>query len=486
MPDSYQPATTEANIVPRATVRDMVRRRQRAIDLFGQAYLSLAAAEGALKEASGAFHAIDLRGREDRYLHATKEEERHFLSKLDLPSQVDFTNAARKVIDRRLWSVVIELTELEKLMDKQAKDELQKALMEEVPEATEDNIFATLQQFLLDADTIFKRGIANCFSSLDRRFRSHDGWKIGSRVILSTAFDEWGSWNYHRNHRDTLTDIERTFMVLDGATGVIDGGIVHQVGLSRRNGGLRRRQSECESTYFKVRAFQNGNAHVWFKRDDLVEKVNKLLGEYYGAVIPEEREPDKDKGQAKTTLAKRYGFFPTPDAAVERLFEGVPLYREKGQPRPLVLEPSAGTGNLARRAVEKGAVVDCIEVQGKLADDLKQTGKYRKVLNADFLAVQPEPVYDVVIMNPPFDRERDIDHVLHALKFLKPDGCLTAIMSAGTEFRETRKAEAFRELMTTMGATWRDLPAGSFASVGTYMNTIMLRVYKDGRHRYGW
>jgi hypothetical protein len=81
-------------------------------------------------------------------------------------------------------------------------------------------------------------------------------------------------------------------------------------------------------------------------------------------------------------------------------------------------------------------------------------------------------------MNPPFDRERDIDHVLHALGFLKPDGCLVAIMSAGTEFRETRKSIAFRELVDRMNGIWWDLPAGSFASVGTYVNTRILRVWR--------
>lgn len=79
-------------------------------------------------------------------------------------------------------------------------------------------------------------------------------------------------------------------------------------------------------------------------------------------------------------------------------------------------------------------------------------------------------------MNPPFDRERDIDHVVHALKFLKPDGYLIAIMSAGTEFRETRKAIAFRKLIADMRGKFRDLPRLSFASVGTNCNTITLRV----------
>lgn len=124
--------------------------------------------------------------------------------------------------------------------------------------------------------------------------------------------------------------------------------------------------------------------------------------------------------------------------------------------------------------------MDCIEIQPHLANELAMSGKYRKVINADFLKVQPTPIYDRVIMNPPFDRERDIDHVMHALKFLKEDGRLVAIMSAGTEFRETRKSIAFRNLMKSMGARFEDLPPGSFSSVGTNINTIVLWVDRSG------
>jgi phospholipid N-methyltransferase len=393
------------------------------------------------------------------------------------------------VIDRRMWSVLIEITDLEKLMDKQAKDELQRDLIENVPEATEENIFATLEQFMLDADTVFKRGIANCFSKLDRRFRSHDGWKIGSRVILSHAFNDWGGWSYNTNQRDTLVDIDRTFHVLDGRDAKhLVGGIVWTVDNARRHGG--RHQSVHESDYFLIRAYKNGNAHIWFKRDDLVEKVNRLLAGYYGAVIPEEREPEDDGGlfAAKTTPAKRYGFFPTPDAAAELALEQLPLHREEGAPALTVLEPSAGTGNLARRAAKRGTVVDCIEYQPQMASALRRSRLYRKVLCGDFLTIEPDPakLYDRVLMNPPFDRERDIDHVVHALKFLKPDGCLVAIMSAGTEFRETRKSIAFRDLMKRLRGRWRDLPDRSFASVGTNVNTIVLRVWNDGRAQTYW
>jgi 16S rRNA G1207 methylase RsmC len=33
-------------------------------------------------------------------------------------------------------------------------------------------------------------------------------------------------------------------------------------------------------------------------------------------------------------------------------------------------------------------------------------------------------------MNPPFDRERDVDHVMHVLKFLKEDGALFGLRSS--------------------------------------------------------
>lgn len=483
-------APAASAVIPRATVREMVKRRGVALAAFAKVHSAMEAASAAFDEASTAHRAIDQRAREDSYMNLTQAEERHFLKRLDVPKIADFTETARKVVDRRMWAVLIELTELERLMDKQAKDALRQDLMDNVPEATEQNIFATLQTFAADADMIFRRGIANCFTALDRRFRSHDGWEFGSRVILDRALSDYGSWNYHGNQRDTLHDIERTFGVLDGRPlGAMYGGIGAIIQHERGHRGVH--QSEHDSEYFKVRCYKNGNAHVWFKRDDLLEKVNKLLGEYYGAPIPEERDADPDTGlhDPKTSLAKNYGFFPTPDRAAEELFQYAPYFRVQDDAPPLtVLEPSAGTGNLASRAAKLGAIVDCIEVQPALAGQLTSTRKYRKVLCADFLAVQPDAtaLYDRVIANPPFDRERDIDHVMHALKFLKPDGCLVAIMSAGTEFRKTRKSVAFRELMERMGATWRDLPAGSFAESGTYTNTVILRVWNDSRRQSRW
>jgi hypothetical protein len=391
----------------------------------------------------------------------------------------------RHYIDGRVWDSVVHSTALNHLMDKKAKDELRQQLMADAPEFTEENAYATIEQFMADAGMIFRRGIAEMFSNLDRRFRSHSGWKIGGRVILSGAFDVYGHWNYYRDHRSTLQDIERTFLILDGRKPVSDyEGIVGEIDRVRMTDGFRNaRQTEVESEFYTVRIFKNGNVHLWFRRDDLVTLANRMIGEYYGEVIPEERKHEDDGGlhEPKREMAKNFGFFPTPDSLAERTIDLATLYTRDGVLR--VLEPSAGTGQLSRRAVQQKASVDCIECQPHLANDLMASGIYGRVLCVDFLSIIPATIgpYDRIIMNPPFARERDIDHVMHALKFLKEDGLLVAIMSAHTEFAETRKAVAFREHIAKLNGAFSDNPSNSFASVGTNVNTLTLKVWKSGR-----
>jgi hypothetical protein len=397
-------------------------------------------------------------------------------------------------------------------MEKQAKDEFHRQLQDDPPEATVDNITATLQTFAASAGDVFKRGIANAFSKLDRRFRSHDGFKIKHRIILDRMFTEDGSWNYNRDMESTLLDVERAFLVLDERRVPESyAGIVGALRNAKRS--YHVDAGEIANEYFKVRWYMNGNAHCWILRKDLVGKVNRLLAEWYGEVIADGMEGEEDPlDSPKTTPAKRHGFFPTPDGAAEKALERVPLLQGKDEPLLRVLEPSAGTGNLARRCVTRPVkpegrhdwqveraqkhnaehrfdnVVDCVEIQPELADALRRQRIFGKVTCADFLSMQPDPanLYDRVVMNPPFDRERDIDHVVHALKFLKPDGLLVAIMSAGTEFRETKKSTAFRKLVSDLKGRMEELPAGSFAESGTNVNTVVVRLWKDGTPVSRW
>ena len=414
----------------------------------------------------------------------TDHTRRNFLCNLEVAKEEDFRAAARRLTDIAVWSNIIEITNLEAVMDKEEKDNLRRELHDNPPEITVDNIYGTLQAFVQNADLIWRRGIANCFSNLDRRFRSHDGWKIGSRVILDHAFNEYGGWNFYRAHKDTLIDIERAFFMLDGRKPPLQyNGLVAAIEQDRRKGrGYGARQSQILSEFFMCRIYKNGNCHLWFRRDDLVEKVNLLLAEYYGEALANDLDEgdESELKNPKTSLAKNYGHFPTPELVAYDVIEMARLYKNVNPPLQ-VLEPSAGEGNIARLAAKEGVIVDCIEIQPHLAKILEASGQYRRVMQGDFLAHPPKPIYDRVVMNPPFDRERDIDHVMHAMKFLKDDGILVAVMSAGTEWRETKKSRAFRDYMNGLNASWRDLPMGAFSEVGTNVNTIVLSANKDGR-----
>lgn len=385
-----------------------------------------------------------------------------------------FIAAATKRADQLAWTHLLGISGLERLMDQKAKRDFQRQIEEAPPPATAENCYATMQALFGDAGMIFRRGIAEAFSGLDRRFRSHDGFKIGSRVVLSSAVSEHGTWNHYLRRDDAIRDVERTFYVLDGKQQPDRGdGIVGAIDRARPRG-LGRNAYEVSDAYFRVRVFKNGNVHLWFLRPDLLDRVNQLLAEHYGAVLGDARKTDA-AAPAGRAPAKGFSFFPTPAAVRDRALEAAGLWRAESLS---VLEPSAGTGAIAFAAADRGCKVTAIEIQSAFVDQLASDGRLHQVKAADFLTVRPEDLgrFDRVIMNPPFCGGRDVDHVRHALLFVAPGGRLVAIMSAGVAFREDAATVAFRERVRSAGGSIVDLPSGSFAEVGTNVNTCLVTI----------
>jgi predicted RNA methylase len=370
-------------------------------------------------------------------------------------------------------------------MDRKAHEEFSAQLDKEPPPVTVEAILATLEQFQENALTIMQRGVALAFSSLDRRFRSHDGFKIGSRIILTHMVSEFGLAQDRTTQ--TLRDVERAFFTVAGQRQPENyGGIV---GLVRGACGsfLGRKQYIVETEFLRVKGYKNGNAHLWFKRDDLVERVNLILADYYGETLgagPDAAEPTHTRS---TAVARNMGYFPTPAPVVNMLLEAgrTPLtgYRDEPVKALDILEPSAGDGAIANPLRKAGHRVTCIELHPGRCDELAWLG--HKVTRCDFLTTSPAVtgLFDRVLMNPPFDRGLDMDHVKHAFQFLKPGGVLAAVMSAGTAYREDAKTVAFRAWCEKFRVNdyrdaFDDLPPGSFKESGTMVNAciVALRV----------
>lgn len=169
------------------------------------------------------------------------------------------------------------------------------------------------------------------------------------------------------------------------------------------------------------------------------------------------------------SATQQFGYFPTPAPIVHQLLDLARI-----EPGMRVLEPSAGRGAIALAAAAAGADVDCVEIQEQHAAAIDAEHQLNvAVLVADFLTTVPQPVYDRVVMNPPFARQADITHVNHAYGAVKSGGLLVAVMSAGVTFRQTEAAVVFRARLEALGGSLHALPEGAFKESGTGVNTVI-------------
>jgi predicted RNA methylase len=179
---------------------------------------------------------------------------------------------------------------------------------------------------------------------------------------------------------------------------------------------------------------------------------------------------------------RQFDIFYTPPDVVKQVIDhaGIPDYCR-------VLEPSAGEGALALAAARaaEGVLVDAIEIRSDTSDwwEAEQllpggiaAGGVRMNRPADFLAVVPDPqaLFDRVVMNPPFSRQQDMAHVIHAHRFLRPGGRLVAVMSPAWRTRTSRQADTFRSYYAEHGLDDVDLPDDAFASAGTRVRTTIV------------
>lgn len=174
-----------------------------------------------------------------------------------------------------------------------------------------------------------------------------------------------------------------------------------------------------------------------------------------------------------TDPKKVFQFFPTPPEIANQVVDMAEISAGLR-----ILEPSAGNGALARALPNVVRDLVLVELDPKHDQKLEM---YGEVYGTDFLKLTEETLglFDRVIMNPPFTRLQDVDHVLHAHRFLKPGGILVAIMSPGWTFRQDRKSVAFREWLEAQPEVEKhDLPEGAFKASGTMISTILVKMRK--------
>lgn len=111
-----------------------------------------------------------------------------------------------------------------------------------------------------------------------------------------------------------------------------------------------------------------------------------------------------------------------------------------------VLEPTAGTGNIADLLKYYTNNIDCIEYMYNYNELLKLKGY--NVIGSDFMECTNYNSYEKIIANFPFSREQEM--IKHAYKMLKSDGKMVVITSNHWTFANDKESINFREWLNNL------------------------------------
>lgn len=205
-----------------------------------------------------------------------------------------------------------------------------------------------------------------------------------------------------------------------------------------------------------------------------VEEYKAIKNEIKKPVNPIMQKIKKLESEVK--FRKIAGYFPTPKNIIEQMLNHADI--RDGEK---ILEPSAGNGNILDSITAHiqtngiTATIEAVEWNHSLREILEL--KNYKLVSNDFIEYAKYNYYDKIIMNPPFEKNQDIQHVQHAYKCLNNNGRLVAIMSPHFTFANDSASVNFREWLEGRGY-YEKLPEGAFKDSGTNVNTIMVIIDK--------
>lgn len=195
-----------------------------------------------------------------------------------------------KDLDRSLWRLVFKATGLPRYMDDEARKDFERGLEKDPPPFEEDSIRSTLVSSAAKADEMFARGLYNLFRTRSdaHRTNTRERFKIPNKIIWTGMIDVamtriMGKLSLSHYQRDRLNDLDRVFRTLAGEPYqpyALEGRLLTV---------FRAGADTFEDEVLKVRGFKNGSLHVCIKRQDLLDRANRIIADYAGAVIPDAR-----------------------------------------------------------------------------------------------------------------------------------------------------------------------------------------------------
>lgn len=180
---------------------------------------------------------------------------------------------------RAAWRVFIDHLQITDMMSTARRSELEGTLNdhpEKLPEPTIENVMAYIFDMAKNSGNYITEATREVFETLrprtnqwSKKYKTNKPYEIGKRVIIPV----YGAYKCEQEFKN----IDNVFHLLDGK-GPVKGEseVAHLI--RRCTGYVRPNENTLETEYFKIKVFMNGNAHIEFKRMDLVAKLNEIGG----------------------------------------------------------------------------------------------------------------------------------------------------------------------------------------------------------------
>lgn len=195
-------------------------------------------------------------------------------------------------ITRNAWRYILEQTGLRQFMTEKRQKELESQIdSNNLPPLTVENIVGTLQGLAGRVDGLLKESVKEVFDWLRPRgawgngkLKTNHKFHVGPKAIVYGVESNYSHgfrirYNYDANFRS----LGNAFSLLDGR------------GVQKYPNDLSTRFNEAfklavsgetfADEYFEIKCYINGNAHIKFKRLDLLKEMNRIGGEDGG--LPE-------------------------------------------------------------------------------------------------------------------------------------------------------------------------------------------------------
>lgn len=268
-------AGQEHELIPSVSIANLLQQRGAVLSLFREALDKLEQAHALATAARLGFPDLSMaRGWRGNGFRMTGE----------FANRTTLLETFQACVDAGGWTTLLHDSGIRSIMSASKRKEVDEQIeAEQVPALTRDAIratFATLHDSRVD---MFEQGVIECFRRLSWDYKTNLPQKFGKRMVM-TSLTSYGSANMRQT--DHMDDLLRVFHLCDGKPEAD-----HRTGAYRLIADAMQTSSAwpklAENDYVFIRLFKNHNGHVTFKRPDLIQRLNRIIGKHYPNALPE-------------------------------------------------------------------------------------------------------------------------------------------------------------------------------------------------------